>query len=176
MSLLRRFWPRGPAQQLRLIGGLLMVAALFSLGFAFTAQYGFRLQPCILCLYQRVPYALIAALGAAAFFAAKSAPLASKIAVGMSIPAFLTGTAIGFFQVGVEQKWWRGTDECVGSDLTGLSPEQMIAKISAAPLVRCDEIQFEFLGISMAGYNALWSLGLAVFFIFLMCFSVRTHR
>jgi len=40
----------------RLIPFAVFAAAVFALGNAYTAQYAFDLEPCILCLYQRVPY------------------------------------------------------------------------------------------------------------------------
>ena len=35
----------------------------------------------------------------------------------------------------------------------------MLKQITHAPLIRCDQVQFRFLGISMAGWNAILSLG-----------------
>jgi disulfide bond formation protein DsbB len=43
----------------------------------------------------------------------------------------------------------------------GLSPEELLERILAAPVIRCDEIAWSFLGLSMPGWNALLSLGLA---------------
>ena len=132
-----------------------LLASVFSLAFAYTAQYGFGLQPCILCLYQRWPYRIAAGIAVAAGL------MRLRWMLWMAVPLYLSGAGIALFQVGVEQHWWRGTDDCVGGDITGLSGADLMAKIQSAPVVRCDEIQFEFLGISMAGYNGLLSLGLA---------------
>jgi disulfide bond formation protein DsbB len=34
-----------------------------------------------------------------------------------------------------------------------------LKQITHAPLIRCDQVQFRFLGVSMAGWNAILSLG-----------------
>jgi disulfide bond formation protein DsbB len=77
--------------------------------------------------------------------------------------AALAGTGIAVFHVGVEQHWWQGTAEC-GSTLGAASSiEDMRRMLLAQPVVRCDEVAWSLFGISMAGYNALISLGLAAF-------------
>ena len=73
----------------------------------------------------------------------------------------LGGTGIAFYHSGVEQGWWEGPASCAAPDITGLSPEELLAQIMAAPIVRCDEIPWEMLGLSMATWNGLASLGLA---------------
>lgn len=138
----------------------LAVAALsaFTLGMAFIAQYGFGLAPCELCLWQRWPYAAAIAFGLAAL--ALPRWRASLLALaGLSI---LVSGGIAVFHVGVEEKWWQGLASCSGAP-TPNSIEALRAQLMAAPVVRCDEVAFRFLGISMAGWNVLWSLGLGVF-------------
>ncbi len=77
--------------------------------------------------------------------------------------AFLTGAGIAIFHVGVEQLWWRGTTEC---HAPVFDPNASIADLREQLLgtgfVACDEVQWSLFGISMAGYNVLASLGLAL--------------
>ena len=61
----------------------------------------------------------------------------------------------------VERGWWPGPDTCTSSDITNLSTEDLMTRIMNAPLVRCDEVQWDLLGLSMASWNAVISLGLA---------------
>ncbi|MFN3399573.1 MAG: disulfide bond formation protein B, partial [Ferrovibrio sp.] len=75
----------------------------------------------------------------------------------------ITG-GIGVFHAGVEWKWWQGLTSC-GSSSTATSLEDLRAQIMAAPVVRCDDAAIRVLGLSMAGWNALWSAALAVFAI-----------
>lgn len=148
--------------RLRWIAASVTVISLAALGAVYVAQYGFNLQPCVLCLYQRWPYRMVAGVGVFAFILAPRLTVLAWATLWIAPLAYVVGAAIALFQVGVEQHWWRGTDSCVGADLSNLSAAEMLMRINAAPLVRCDEIQFELFGISMAGYNGLLSLGLAV--------------
>lgn len=163
ITTLNRFLPSDRAERIRLLGLLAAFMSTFALTFAYVSQYGFGLQPCILCLYQRWPYRLIIMLGLLVFaLAYRRNPALSipRVLLWLCVLAFIADAGIALFQVGVEQQWWQGTEKCVGASLAGLTAEEMLAKIKAAPVVRCDEVQFEFLGLSMAAYNGLFALGL----------------
>jgi disulfide bond formation protein DsbB len=138
--------------------GLLGVAIL-SLASAYLAEYGFGLKPCILCLYERVPYAVVL-VAAFLMLALKKSPAANAWLKLLCALTFSVGAGIAFFHVGVEHHWWEGTEKCSGSTLAK-TLEELKSQILGAPAVRCDEPAFVFLGISMAGYNLLWSVFLA---------------
>lgn len=127
---------------------------------AFGFQYLGGLAPCEMCLWQRWPHA--------------AAVLIGIIAVGMGrglwpwlgALAALSTSVIGAYHAGVEQKWWAGPSSCTGGgDLTGLSGGDLLNFNAAETIVMCDEIPWEMFGISMAGYNALISFGLAVIWV-----------
>ncbi|MBT3702999.1 MAG: disulfide bond formation protein B, partial [Alphaproteobacteria bacterium] len=69
------------------------------------------LAPCVLCLYQRIPYAITIGLGLIGF----AVPRFFLAAVLLAALAFLVGGGIAVFHVGVEQAWWTGTEACVGT-------------------------------------------------------------
>jgi disulfide bond formation protein DsbB len=145
---------------LRSVCAFFAFVAFAALAAAYTAQYVFGLQPCVLCLYQRVPYAIILVGGLIGFF--KSARAQCYI-ITICIFTFLAGASIALFQVGVEQHWWQGTTACGGGALDTSSLEALRAQIMNAHMVRCDVVAWSFFGISMAGYNLLTSLVLSVF-------------
>jgi disulfide bond formation protein DsbB len=142
-------------QTLSLMAGLGSLALLLG-AFGFQAL-GYA--PCQMCLWQRYPHAIAAALGLLAFFV----PL--RILSALGALAALTTAGIGAFHVGVEQGWWQGPTACSGGDIGNLSPAQLMDQIMAAPLVRCDEIAWSLAGLSMAGWNAVLSLGLAALWL-----------
>lgn len=152
------------------LGILIVAASVFSLLFAYTAEYGFGLKPCILCLYQRVPYAVCIGIGIIVILLARTMPKTARFMVYVAALSFLIGAGIALFQVGVEHGWWKGTDACTGSSLAGLSASDFLDRIKSAPVVRCDDVQFSFLGISMAGYNGIWGVCLAAVFAILPSF------
>jgi disulfide bond formation protein DsbB len=139
----------------KFIPAILFLAAAIPLAAAYISEYGFGLKPCELCIMQRIPFFVVIGLTVAyAIFRIPQKFICYLVAAcGL---AFLTNAGIAFFHVGVEFKWWR-FGEC-SANINSSSFEAFKAAILAAPTVRCDEPQFKFLGISMAGYNVLLNL------------------
>lgn len=137
--------------------GIAVISAA-SLAAALTAQYGFGLLPCTLCLYQRVPFTINILLGLAGRVVKNGKAAAYTIALsGMS---FLINSGIAFYHSGVERKWWAGLQGCSTPDMSG-SIEEVMARIAATNVTRCDEIPWSMFGLSMANYNVVMCLGLA---------------
>lgn len=137
---------------------LSFAASVLSLAAAYTAQYGFGLMPCELCIAQRVPYAIVIVLSALAL----AVKLCRKWGAYIIILAFLIGGGIASYHAAVEKHIVAGPATCTasGSD-EGLSVDEMLKKIQEAPSVACDKPQWEFHGITMAAINAVWSFVLA---------------
>lgn len=146
-----------PAHMPWLVAGL----SLSALCVAWLAQYGFGLAPCHLCLWQRGAYWAAIALALVAIFAVRHQRL-RPLFLGLAGIALLVGAGIALFHVGVEQKWWEGSDACVGG-FAGLSGADLEAAVMNAPVIRCDEVAFQMFGISMAGYNGLYATALGLF-------------
>ncbi|MFW8593158.1 disulfide bond formation protein B [Cribrihabitans neustonicus] len=125
---------------------------LGALGF----QYIGEMAPCKLCYWQRYPHAAAAGIGVLAL----AVPLVALPYLGAL--AALTSAGIGAFHTGVERGWWEGPSTCTSGPVGGLSPDQLMEQIMAAPLVRCDEVPWEMFSLSMASWNAIASAGLAV--------------
>lgn len=144
------------------IYGRILLAGLGSvllLGGALAFQYLGGLAPCPLCLWQRWPHAAAIVIGALAVTVLWRF---RRPMCGLGGAAMLTGAAIAGYHVGIEQGWWEGPQTCSAPDPAGLTSAELLDRILAAPLVRCDEVAWEFLGLSMAAWNGLACLGLAV--------------
>ena len=76
--------------------------------------------------------------------------------------AFAASAGIGIYHVGVEQGLFAGPTACSGT-ITGDSVEELRRALVAAPVVRCDQVAWSLFGISLAGYNVLASVALALF-------------
>ena len=128
-------------------------AALLAGALAF--QYIGGLAPCPMCIWQRWPHAIAIALGLLLLVW----PARAVAALGALV--VLTGAGIGAYHAGVEQGWWPGPDTCTAPVPGAMEAGELLDRILATPVVLCDEIPWEWLGISMAGWNAILSLAVA---------------
>ena len=146
----------------RLYPLLMLGTSAAALASAYIAQYVFGLEPCILCLYQRIPFALAIILAGVALFR----PDAAKIIMALMIALFAFEGALAFYHVGVEQHWWAAATGCSQAGEISNSPAEMLKNLQKSIPKPCDEVDWTILGISMAAWNVLFSgclAGLALF-------------
>ena len=126
------------------------------------SAYGFEflggLKPCVLCLYQRVPYGLAAGIALGAFFFSPHRRAAAGVLFLLAALFFGNGL-LALYHVGVEQGWVAAS--CGGIDASESLDALRQSLLNTQP-ARCDEIAWSFLGLSMAGVNAIVSTGLAI--------------
>ena len=129
------------------------------LGGALFFQYVMGLAPCAMCIWQRWPHGLAVALGVLIV----ALPFLRRAAWARLLGAalMLTGAGIALYHTGVERLWWQGPTTCTSSGQAGLSTDDLLQQILEAPVVRCDEVAWEFLSLSMASWNGIASLALA---------------
>ncbi len=142
-----------PVAIARLIALLLPTALLAG---ALGSQYFGGLHPCEMCYWQRWPHGVAIVLALLAFTASAQSQRSRALTLLAALAIAASG-AVGVYHAGVEAKIFQGFTQCTAFG-RGLSPAELLKQISQAPLVRCDEVQFRFLGISMAGWNAILSL------------------
>lgn len=148
---------------------LILPAAL--LGGALGSQYLGGLFPCEMCYWQRWPHAVAIALAAVAFTCPAASPRAKTLTLLAALAIAVSG-AIGVYHAGVEAKIFEGFTQCTALAKGG-STADLLKQITHAPLIRCDQVQFRFLGISLAGWNAILSLGGAALILLLELKPVR---
>jgi disulfide bond formation protein DsbB len=141
-----------------LIALLSVAAPLFARG----TESWFHLVPCELCLWQRAPYWIAAALAlGAALLWRRSGPQLLLAAAGFAA----LSAAIGLFHMGVEFGWWPSPlPGCrVAASGEARSVEDLLGSLRAAPAKPCDEPAYLIRGLplSMAAMNAIYGAGLA---------------
>lgn len=140
-----------------------LLASIAALAAVFTAQYGFGLQPCELCLLQRWPYGVVIALALLALVL-KLEGKALQIVLALCFVAFAADAGIALYHTGVEQHWWAGPTACTAGSGTVTSVEDLAAMLSKPVNVpQCDQPAWTMFGVSMAGYNLLACLVLAIY-------------
>ena len=153
------------------------VLGLATLGGAWFFEYVLKLAPCPLCLMQRIPYHVIIPLSLLLAIAALVRAPRNLLLVGFAAIAIAAACNIvlGIYHAGVEWHWWAGPADCSGP-LTDLrTGGSLLDQLHAVHVVRCDEAAWRFLGLSLAGYNVLISLALAVIAGFGLASAWLTH-
>ena len=154
---------RTPSTISFMLGAAALALILGALGF----QYLDRLPPCEMCMWQRYPHIAAAIIGIGGFLLARGAGLsesvASTIAILTALLIAISG-ALGVYHAGVEWQLWPGPQACTGAAFQSTGGPLDLN----APVVRCDRAAWRLFGISLAGYNAIFSLAIAfagVYFI-----------
>ena len=139
------------------------VIAAATLAGAWFFQLVLDIRPCPLCLEQRYAYYLALPLAlVVAFAAARGAPRSLLLAgFAVLLLAALANAWLGGYHAGVEWKFWEGPTDCSGPVLDLGSAGTLLQRLDSVKVIRCDEVQWRFLGLSLAGYNVLISLAMA---------------
>ena len=154
--------PLSAAAAARLIA-LLLPAAL--LAGALGSQYLGGLYPCEMCYWQRWPHGAAILLAALAFTGPADSQRSRALTLLAALAIAISG-AIGVYHAGVEAKIFEGFTTCTAL-AKGASTADLLKQITHAPLIRCDQVQFRFLGVSLAGWNAILSLSGAALILLL---------
>jgi disulfide bond formation protein DsbB len=142
--------------------------AAATLAGAWFFQLVLEIMPCPLCLEQRYAYYLALPLAAfVAFLAARGAPRQVLMAGFVILLLATSANAwLGGYHAGVEWKFWPGPTDCSGPIVDFGKAGNLLEQLDKVKVVRCDEVQWRFLGLSLAGYNVLISLAMAAIALF----------
>lgn len=130
---------------------------------ALGSQFIGGLYPCEMCHWQRWPHYTAIVIALLALFVGP--PTAKRVLVILAAIAIGVSGLIGVFHAGVEYGWWNGITQC--SVLNSGTGQDILADIMSSPLIRCDVAPWTLFGISLAGFNALFSLGGAALILWL---------
>ncbi len=138
---------------------VVLAAALFMIVGALFFEHVLGYQPCELCFLQRKPwYALIPLGFALTVVAAGSNRTLLKAGLALALILLLVSAGLGAWHAGIEWKWWKGPASCTASgvDFTLALPDL------SKRVVLCDEAPLRILGLSLAGWNAVVSIVVAL--------------
>ena len=129
---------------------------------AFFMQIFFDIRTCELCLWQRIPHYVV-------MFGAVLVPLRLvRFTLIIQSIAFFANTALSAYHSGIERKWWQGLNGCSMQDISSLTIDELHQQLINTAIVKCDEIAWSLLGLSLTNYNFIICLFLglsSVYFI-----------
>ena len=143
------------------VPGLILLVTVAVLSSAYSAQYIGGLRPCILCLYERIPWFAAGGLMLLVILLSFSGPGRRGLLLLAGV-ILLGGAVLAGYHVGVEQQAWAGPGACSAPEVMPQSLDELKTMLENATEPRCDQIPWELFGISMAGYNAIASGVLAL--------------
>jgi disulfide bond formation protein DsbB len=149
-----------PALVAALAVGLIALATLAG---AWFFQLVLDIRPCPLCLEQRYAYYLAIPLAVLVAIAAGRDAPRGLVVTGLVVLALaaLANAVLGGYHAGVEWTFWQGPTDCSGPVVDLGKAGSLLERLDTVKVIRCDEVQWRFLGLSLAGYNVLISLAMA---------------
>lgn len=137
------------------------VVILSALGFEHIGHY----IPCELCLKERIPYYVGIPVAILAILSAllKMPPIVARVLLGIVVIAMLIGAGLSIYHAGVEWKFWEGPASCTTSlNTISKNANDLLGDLSTQHEPSCSEAALRILGISLAGWNVVATLVLAV--------------
>lgn len=152
----------------------LFAASAGALASAYYAQFALGLEPCVLCLYQRIPYAIVIALSLTGFLL-KDRPGFVNALLGLCSAVFMAGAVTALYHSGIERHWWESAVEGCAVSFDASETKSLLETIMTSHAGRCDQIPWAdpFLGLSMANYNGIYSLLLSDLCVLALVFRLR---
>ncbi|MGL4439778.1 MAG: disulfide bond formation protein B, partial [Bosea sp. (in: a-proteobacteria)] len=154
---------RHPRDAIFIASVAIAVVAAATIAGAWFFELVLDIRPCPLCLEQRYAYYL--AIPLAVLIALGSSQGVSRRLLGVGLVvltlALLANAGLGAYHAGVEWGFWQGPTDCSGPIVDFGSTGNLLDNLNKVKVIRCDEVQWRFLGLSLAGYNVLISLGMA---------------
>ena len=153
-----RLWLFQPLRR----GIIISLGSLSVLAVVFAFEHFMGLAPCPLCLNQRIAFYLAVPLGLLAALSATKKPSLSTVSFIALTLIFLANSAYGGYHAGIEWGYWPGPASCAGNTFEVTNIKELILSLEKGAPSLCSEAPWRLFGLSLAGYNMLTSLGLAL--------------
>ena len=143
---------------------LVLLVSLFTIGGAWFIELVLGVKPCHLCLIGRIPHYIGIPVAALALIANRESvsPRIGRVLLALVAIVFLVGTGIAAYHSGVEFGIFTGPTDCTGTIEKAADIQDFLKQLQTVKVIRCDEVAMRILGLSLASWNAVISLGLAV--------------
>ena len=128
---------------------------------AFIIEHKLGLQPCKLCLYERIPYFLSVLLIIKIFFLKSF----EKITLLILSIIFIISSVLAFYHFGIEQGFFKESLACTTGNLSETISKEEILEQLKQNTIGCKNVGFRILGLSLAAINTIFSIFLSGIFI-----------
>ena len=141
--------------------------SFFSLAAALYIEYVLGIKPCILCIYQRIPYAIALLISVCAFFINNKKILLVILALTFIVSALISG-----YHVSIEKGFIEPIFSCTGDNINSLEKEEILKSLNNIQ-PNCKDIDFSLFGISLATLNLINSFVLTVVIVYILKYAKK---
>ena len=131
---------------------LISAISIFTLLSAIYIEYILGVKPCILCLYQRVPYIIAIFF---CFFGYYN--LKNKLWIYLLVITFLISAILSGYHVGIENNVFNEFSGCTSNNSNIVNKDELL-KVLKETQPNCKDVTFKLLGFSLATINLFLSI------------------
>ena len=140
---------------------IVFAISFFSLASALYVEYILNFKPCILCIYQRIPYTIALLISLIAFFNGNKKTL--LVILGLT---FLASILLSGYHVGIEKGIVEPIFSCTGDNINALEKEEILKSLNNFQ-PDCRDVDFSLFGISLATLNFINSIVLTIVIVYI---------
>ena len=146
---------------------IIFTLSFFSLAVAFYLEYILGFKPCILCVYQRIPYAIALLISLTVFFVGNRNIL--LIILGLT---FLAGILLSGYHVSIEKGFIDPIFSCTGENIKALEKEEILKSLNNIQ-PDCRDVDFSIFGVSLATLNFIISFVLTIVIVYIFKYAKK---
>ena len=146
---------------------IIFTLSFFSLAAAFYIEYMLGFKPCILCVYQRIPYAIALLISLTVFFVGNRNIL--LIILGLT---FLAGILLSGYHVSIEKGIIEPLFSCTGENIKALEKEEILKSLNNIQ-PDCRDVDFSIYGVSLATLNFIISFVLTIVIVYIFKYAKK---
>ena len=146
---------------------IVFTISFFSLAAAFYLEYILGFKPCILCVYQRIPYAIAMLISLTAFFIGNRNIL--LIILGLT---FLAGILLSGYHVSIEKGIIEPLFSCTDENIKALDKEEILKSLNNIQ-PDCRDVDFSLFVISLATLNFIISFVLTIVIVYIFKYAKK---
>ena len=136
---------------------IILIYSLFAILFALYVEYILNYPPCVLCIYQRIPYVVAIFVSFAGYNYFKNNIILILIFIIFLISALISG-----YHYGIEKDIFEEFSGCSTNSVDIINKEELLKSLKNST-ISCKEVNFKLLGFSLAGINFIFSILIAIY-------------
>ena len=146
---------------------IIFTLSFFSLAAALYVEYILGFKPCILCIYQRIPYAIAILISLIALFVVNRNIL--LIILGLT---FFAGILLSGYHVSIEKGIIEPLFSCTGENIKALKKEEILKSLNNIQ-PDCKDVDFSIFGVSLATLNFIISFVLTIVIVYIFKYAKK---